>query len=134
MIEIHHLGIVSRDLDSALRYFQIDKSQIDEIVDDDIQNNIMHIIHLPKHNMWLEILVPKNEKSTTFNFAKKFNIGLHHLAYLCDDIASKKEELSNDKEAVFLGAYKLTIMAFGGKITTLFFSIKGMISEFVEKK
>ena len=35
MIEIHHLGIVSRDLDSALRYFQIDKSQIDEIVDPD---------------------------------------------------------------------------------------------------
>ena len=45
MIEIHHLGIVSRDLDSALRYFQIDKSQIDEIVDDDLQNNIMKLFH-----------------------------------------------------------------------------------------
>ena len=101
MIEIHHLGIVSRDLDSALRYFQIDKSQIDEIVDDDIQNNIMHIIHLPKHNMWLEILVPKNEKSTTFNFAKKFNVGLHHLAYLCDDIASKKKNLAMIRKPFF---------------------------------
>ena len=73
MIEIHHVGVVSKDLDSALRYFQIDKSQIDEIIDDDIQNHILHIIHLPKHSMWLEILVPKNEKSTTFNFAKKFS-------------------------------------------------------------
>ena len=35
MIEIHHVGVVSKDLDSALRYFQIDKSQIDEIIDDD---------------------------------------------------------------------------------------------------
>ena len=40
MIEIHHVGVVSKDLDSALRYFQIDKSQIDEIVDDSIQNHI----------------------------------------------------------------------------------------------
>jgi len=37
-------------------------------------------------------------------------------------------------EAVYLGTYKTTIMAYGGEITTLFFSIKGMISEFVEKK
>ena len=134
MIEIHHVGVVSKDLDSALRYFQIDKSQIDEIIDDDIQNHILHIIHLPKHSMWLEILIPKNEKSTTFNFAKKFNIGLHHLGYLCDDIISKKEEFCNNMEAVYLGTYKTTIMAYGGEITTLFFSIKGMISEFVEKK
>ena len=129
MIEIHHIGVVSKDLDSALRYFQIDKSQIDEIVDDSIQNHILHIIHLPKHSMWLEILVPKNEKSTTFNFAKKYNVG-----FLCDDIISKKEEFCNNMEAVYLGTYKTTIMAYGGEITTLFFSIKGMISEFVEKK
>ena len=134
MIEIHHVGVVSKDLDSALRYFQIDKYKIDEIVDDSIQNHILHIINLPKHSMWLEILVPKNEKSTTFNFAKKFNIGLHHLGYLCDDIISKKEEFCNNMEAVYLGTYKTTIMAYGGEITTLFFSIKGMISEFVEKK
>ena len=118
MIEIHHVGVVSKDLDSALRYFQIDKSQIDEIVDDSIQNHILHIIHLPKHSMWLEILVPKNEKSTTFNFAKKFNIGLHHLGYLCDDIISKKEEFCNNMEAVYLGTYKTTMMAYGGEITT----------------
>ena len=30
MIEIHHLGVVSRDLKSALHYFQIDESQIKE--------------------------------------------------------------------------------------------------------
>ena len=93
MIEIHHLGVVSRDLKSALRYFQIDESQIKEIIDDEIQNHILHIIRMEKQNMWLEILVPKNDKSTTYNFAKKFNVGLHHLGYLCDDIMMKKEEL-----------------------------------------
>ena len=36
MIEIHHVGVVSKDLDSALRYFQIDKSQIDEIIDEPV--------------------------------------------------------------------------------------------------
>ena len=70
MIEIHHLGVVSRDLKSALHYFQIDESQIKEIIDDEIQNHILHIIRMEKQNMWLEILVPKNDKSTTYNFAK----------------------------------------------------------------
>ena len=65
---------------------------------------------------------------------KKYNVGLHHLGYLCDDIASKKEEFCNNMEAVYLGTHKTTIMSYGGEITTLFFSIKGMISEFVEKK
>ena len=134
MIEIHHLGVVSRDLKSALRYFQIDESQIKEIIDDEIQNHILHIIRMEKQNMWLEILVPKNAKSTTYNFAKKFNVGLHHLGYLCDDIMMKKEEFSTNMDAVYLGTHNTTILEYGGEVKTLFFSIKGMISEFVEKK
>ena len=134
MIEIHHLGVVSRDITSGLRYFQIDKSQIIEIIDDDIQNHLLHIIPMKNHNMWLEILVPKNEKSTTFNFAKKFNVGLHHLGYLCENISLKKEEFSNNMDAVYLGTHKTKISAYGGNVNTLFFSIKGMISEFVEQK
>ena len=37
-------------------------------------------------------------------------------------------------DAVYLGTHKTKISAYGGNVNTLFFSIKGMISEFVEQK
>ena len=134
MIEIHHIGVVSRDLDSSLSSFQLEKSQIIEIIDDEIQNNILHVIPLKNQNIWLEIIVPKNEKSTTYNFAKKFNMSLHHLGYLCDNIELKKEEFSTDMDTICLGTHEIKILAWGGNLNTIFFSTKGMISEFVEQK
>ena len=46
----------------------------------------------------------------------------------------KKEEFSTNMDAVYLGTHNTTILEYGGEVKTLFFSIKGMISEFVEKK
>ena len=82
MKKIHHIGIVSENLDSALNMLNIEKSKIKEVVDDNIQHNLLHFIRLENNDPWIEIIVPKNNNSTVYNFTKKYKMGLHHIGIL----------------------------------------------------
>ena len=44
MKKIHHIGIVSENLDLVLNMINIEKSKIKEVVDDNIQHNLLHFI------------------------------------------------------------------------------------------
>ena len=59
MKKIHHIGIVSENLDSALNMLNIEKSKIKEVVDDNIQHNLLHLIRLENNDLWIEIIVPE---------------------------------------------------------------------------
>ena len=132
MNKIHHLGIASEDLNLALYALGTDKSKIKEVIDDPIQHNILYFIHLENNDPWIEIIIPKNDNSTIQNFVKKNKMGLHHIGFLCDNIKDVEQKFNSSVEAVKLGKYHATVNSFGGKISTIFFAIKGMIIEYVE--
>jgi|TARA_B100000953_G_C17904704_1_gene385604 hypothetical protein len=132
MNKVHHIGIASEDLNLALYALGTDKSKIKEVIDDTIQHNILHFIHQENSDLWIEIIIPKNDNSTIQNFVKKNKMGLHHIGFLCDNINDVEQKFNSSVEAVKLGKYHTTVDSFGGKISTIFFAIKGMIVEYVE--
>lgn len=130
-MKIHHLGIVVSDVDEALASLGLDRSSIHETVHDPNQKNNLHIIYLPENNMWLELVEPTGPDSTTANFAKKFSLGLHHLAIGSDDLQLTEHAYAARPGNFVLGRYKIRVDSFGGKIRTLFIAVKGLILEFV---
>ena len=132
MKKIHHVGIVSEKSDLALNILDIKKSQILEIIDDDIQHNKLHFIQLENNDPWIEIIIPKNSNSTVFNYTKKYKMGLHHMGILCNNIKEIESQFEKNTEVVKIGNYELTVESFGGKISTLFIATHNMITEYVE--
>ena len=134
MKKIHHIGIVSENLDLVLNMLNVEKSKIKEVVDDNIQHNLLHLIRLENNDLWIEIIIPKNNNSTVHNFTKKYKMGLHHIGILCNNIQELESKFDKSVEAVKLGKYKLTVASFGGKISTLFIATHNVIIEYVEVK
>ena len=134
MKKIHHIGIVSDNIDLALNALNLNKSDINEIIDDNIQNNFLHFIRLENNDPWIEIITPKNNNSTIFNFSQKYKMGLHHMGFLCNSIQEIESKFNTNTNVVKLGTYELTVNSFGGQISTLFMSSNNLISEYVELK
>jgi hypothetical protein len=130
-VKLHHLGVVISNVDETLLALNLSREDISEKVYDPIQKNNLYFIYLADNNMWLELVEPKSENSSTINFARKFSMGLHHIAIGSDDL-DKVEELYEKRPASFvLGKYKINVESFGGEIKTLFIAVKGLILEFV---
>jgi|TARA_Y100001949_G_C15986660_1_gene330934 hypothetical protein len=134
MKKIHHIGIVSDNLDFVLNALDLNKSKIEETIDDKTQQNFLHLIRLEQNDPWIEIIIPKNKESTVYNFSTKFKMGLHHIGILCDNIKEIESKFDTNTDIVKLGKYELTVESFGGKISTLFIANQNMITEYVEIK
>lgn len=131
-MKIHHLGIVVSDVDEALIALGLDRSAIAETVFDPNQKNNLHFINLPENNLWLELVEPMAEDATTAKFAKKFSLGLHHLAMGSDNLEAIEAAYTARPGNFVLGRYQITVNSFGGQIRTLFVAVKGLILEFVK--
>ena len=131
-MKIHHIGIVVTDVDEALAALGLNRLNITETVFDPNQKNKLHFIHLPENNLWLELVEPVAENASTAKFAKKFSIGLHHLAMGTEDIEAEEAIYSVRPGNFVLGRYQISVDSFGGKIQTLFIAVKGLILEFVK--
>ena len=134
MKNIHHIGIVSENLELVLKSLDLSKNKIEETIDDQVQHNFLHFIHLEQNEPWLEIIIPKNTESTVYNFSNKFKMGVHHIGILCDDIKEIESKFDTNTDSVKLGKYEITVQSFGGKISTLFIAHHNMITEYVEIK
>lgn len=131
-MKIHHIGIVVTDVDEALEALGLNRLNITETVFDPNQKNKLHFIHLPENNLWLELVEPVADNASTARFAKKFGIGLHHLAMGAEDIESVEAAYLARPGNFVLGRYQISVDSFGGKIQTLFIAVKGLILEFVK--
>ena len=131
-MKLHHLGIVVTDVDEALTALGLNRSAIIETVFDANQKNNLHFIHLPANNLWLELVEPMSEDASTAKFAKKFSLGLHHLAIGVENIEAVELAYSSRPGNFVLGRYHIHVDSFGGKIRTLFVAVKGLILEFVK--
>jgi len=131
MKKIHHLALVTNDLELTLNSLNIKKSDIQEVFTDHEQKNTIYFLHIKENNLWLEIIVPINENSTTYNFAKKFGLGLHHLGFTTNNLEETEKNYISRPMVFKIGNYKNKVECFGGEISTVFVAIKGLILEFV---
>ena len=131
-MKIHHLGLVVSDVDEALAALDLDRSAIVETVYDSEQKNNLHFIRLADNDLWLELVEPTAADATTARFAKKFGMGLHHLAMASDDLEQTERAYSARPSSFVLGRYAIVVRSFGGSIRTLFIAVKGLILEFVK--
>lgn len=130
-MKIHHLGIVVSDVDEALTALGLNRSDIRETVYDDEQKNNLHFIYLSDNDMWIELVEPMAPGSTVINFAKKNELGLHHLAMSSNGLEATEKTYTNRPGNFVLGRYQILVNSFGGKIRTLFIAVKGLILEFI---
>ena len=131
MKKIHHLALVTNNLELTLNSLNIKKSDIQEVFIDHEQKNTIYFVYIKENNLWLEILVPTNENSTTYNFAKKFGLGLHHLGFTTNNLEETEKNYVSRPMVFKIGNYKNKVECFGGEISTVFVAIKGLILEFV---
>lgn len=131
-MKIHHLGIVVSDLDEALQALGLSRADVKETVYDPNQKNNLHFVYLEENKLWLEFVEPTAPDASTAKFAKKFGIGLHHLAMGTSDIDAVEKDYAARPENFVLGRYRIEVASFGGRIRTLFVAIKGLILEFVK--
>ena len=131
MKKIHHLALVTNDLELTLNSLNIKKSDIQEVFTDHEQKNTIYFMYINENKLWLEIIVPINENSTTYNFAKKLGLGLHHLGFTTNNLKETEKNYISRPMVFKIGNYKNKVECFGGEISTIFMAIKGLILEFV---
>jgi len=89
-------GIVVKSIDKAIKQWEniFGYTQMTEVVENTRQK--VKVVFLQKNNsILIKLVSPCDNKSTVFKFAMKGG-GLHHLAFKCDDIDDKLNELKEN--------------------------------------
>lgn len=128
----HHLGIISANLDLAMKTFSLENSDLIDSVTDEVQKNNLYFFSTGNSNVFIEIVVPYSELSTTFNFVNKRGTSLHHVAFLVDNLEAEIENKLLSKGAILVGRFSLEIAVFGGKIKTAFIFSDNNLIEYLE--
>ena len=131
MKKIHHLGIACKDIKDLLNALDITQEEIKEVHEDVEQRNMLYFISLEDNDLWIECVVPIDNRSTTWNFVNRNGIGLHHIGIESFNLKGERENMLQKKGAFEIASFQLNINSFGGAIKTLFFTVKGLIIEYV---
>jgi catechol 2,3-dioxygenase-like lactoylglutathione lyase family enzyme len=131
MKKVHHIGFVVSDIDEALMALGLTREEISETYIDPVQKNRLYFVHVAENDLWFEFVEPTSEDSTTWKYASKNGIGLHHLAFQEEDLEAVENNYSEHKATFALGRYRTKVDSFGGPIKTLFVAARNLILEFV---
>jgi methylmalonyl-CoA epimerase len=89
---IHHIGIVTDNLAAAVAAYRALGFEPGEAVFMETQN--VEIVPIRAGESWIELLAPVDQDSGTGRFLSARGPGIHHVAYLVDDLAATLEALS----------------------------------------
>lgn len=117
-MKLHHIGIVCAESDISKFFFRPRKKFI---YHDKVQKNKLIIEHNPLNNLWIEFVIPKNEKSTVYKYLNNNGPGVHHFGYETKNLQNQKKILSKKKGFLYINSFKTNITCFGGKLETMFF-------------
>lgn len=89
---IHHIGVVTGNLDEAVADYRRLGFEPGERVFVETQN--VEIVALQAGESWIELLAPVDQDSGTGRFLSARGPGIHHVAYLVDDLAATLDALA----------------------------------------
>lgn len=91
-MKIEHLGIATRELDGALRFWR-DALGLEVIETEEVAEQRVRVAMLPVGEPRIELLEPTSEDSPIAKFLEKRGPGIHHIAIRVDDIRQALERL-----------------------------------------
>ena len=112
---LHHIGYVFPYHKNKVLEKKFNKKLIDLK-----QNNYIYFSFSKKFNLWLEYIVPINNRSTVYKYSLKMNKGVHHYAFYTDQINIEKNKLIKNNY-ILINNYKIEVPVFGGMMKTIFF-------------
>ncbi len=97
MYELHHVGILVKDITSECANFVHRLGYVieSELIDDPVQTARVQFLRQPGANHWVELITPDSEASKLSNALHKGG-GLHHFCYEVKDIERAIEVLAAD--------------------------------------
>ncbi|GAV23008.1 methylmalonyl-CoA epimerase [Carboxydothermus pertinax] len=127
--KIDHLGIAVANLEKAIKTFELLGFKVAGM--EEVPEQKVKVAFLPVGESNVELLMPTDEKSTIARFLMNKGEGVHHLAFLVENI---EEKLAEFKEKGFtLIDEKPRVGAHGKKIAFLHpKSINGVLIELCE--
>ena len=129
-MKIHHIGIVCEEND-VKNYFFLPKKKFTYL--DKKQNNKLIIGQNKNNNLWIELVIPLNSKSTVKNFLKSKGPSIHHFAYYVKDLEKIKKNLQKERGYLYVNSYKIKLNCFGGLMETVFYYNNNIFIEFLSK-
>ena len=90
--KIEHVALAVADLDAAIAHYRevwgIEVSHREKVEDQGVEEAM-----LPLGDTFLQLVAPTGEETTVGRFLANRGEGLHHLAYVVDDLARTLEDL-----------------------------------------
>lgn len=77
-LKLHHIGYIVNNFESYFNFFP--GLQINKKVFDEIQNAEIVLCSCPGSSVYIELIMPLNKESYTWNFLQKGG-GMHHICY-----------------------------------------------------
>ena len=99
----------------------------------DKQNNKLIIGKNKLNDLWIELIVPLNKNSTTYNYLKKNGPSIHHFAYYVKNIDEIKKNFKRKEGYLFIKSFKINIKCFGGLMDAVFYYNNNIFIEFISK-
>ncbi len=124
-MKIHHIGIVCKESDIKKFFFKPKKKYV---YHDHKQNNKLILEYNAHNDLWIEFVIPKNNKSTVYNYLKKKGPGVHHFGYLVKNLNKQKIQMKK-KGYFYVNSFTTNISCFGGKVKTMFFYKNNFFTE-----
>ncbi|MBP9664433.1 MAG: methylmalonyl-CoA epimerase, partial [Pyrinomonadaceae bacterium] len=91
-MNINHLGIATRDIDAALRFWQ-DALGLEHVHSETVEEQKVRVAMLPVGESRIELLEPTSDDSPISKFLDKRGGGIHHIAVEVDDIEAALAQL-----------------------------------------
>ncbi|MEO6050371.1 MAG: methylmalonyl-CoA epimerase [Pyrinomonadaceae bacterium] len=93
-MKINHLGIATKDIDEALKFWG-DALGLENVHTEIVQDQKVRVAMLPIGESRIELLEPTSEDSPISKFLEKRGGGIHHIAVEVDDIEDAMERLKS---------------------------------------
>ena len=91
-MKINHLGIATKDIDSALAFWR-DTLGLEHVHSEIVEDQKVRVAMLPIGESRIELLEPTSDDSPISKFLEKRGGGIHHIAVEVDDIEAALAQL-----------------------------------------
>ena len=133
-MELHHIGIASKDIERSIRNHQalLNLHPITEVVDDPVHKvSVVLLSDLGKEGVPIELISPLTQESPVSSLLKR-GIHLYHVCYTVDDIESVLEKAKRERSIVISGPSPAKL--YGGRRIAFIYTPDGYIVEFLEER
>lgn len=93
-MKINHLGIATKDIDEALKFWN-DALGLENVRTEIVEDQKVRVAMLPLGESRIELLEPTGDDSPISKFLEKRGPGIHHIAVEVDDIRAALEQLKS---------------------------------------